>query len=226
MSDSKVAGIDGTGLIGSKVDSMKTSFASSTPHSDHDLSARFTRETEPLFDVLLRGARRLTHNDADAEDLLQDALLHAYAGFHTFQEGSNLKAWLFRILHNRWVSGYRFRQRRPQEVSADGVHERELAAGAARLPAGHRSAEAEVLDEIPTTDVRAAMDALPEGFRAAVYLADVQGFTYVETAAILDIPVGTVMSRVSRGRQRLRISLAHRAPPDRRDATALERQIA
>jgi RNA polymerase sigma factor (sigma-70 family) len=203
----------------------KVGVAARTTDSAEDLSARFARETEPLFDVLLRGARRLTHNDADAEDLLQDALLHAYAGFHTFQRGSNLKAWLFRILHNRWVSGHRFRQRRPQEVSADGVHESELTGGAARLPAGHRSAEAEVLDGIPTADVRAAMDALPDGFRAAVYLADVQGYTYVETAAILDVPVGTVMSRVSRGRQRLRVALAHRAP-SRPDVTALERQIA
>ena len=180
-----------------------------TPESDKDLAARFAREAEPLFDVLMRGARRLTRSDADAEDLLQDALLHAYAGFHTFQEGSNLKAWLFRILYNRWVSAYRAKQCRPAEVSVDNITERDLAGSAARLLAGLRSAEAEVLDALPDSEIKAAMDALPDSFRTAVYYADVQGYTYAETAAILDIPMGTVMSRASRGRQRLRIALTH-----------------
>ena len=180
-----------------------------TPESDKDLAARFAREAEPLFDVLMRGARRLTRSDADAEDLLQDALLHAYAGFHTFQEGSNLKAWLFRILYNRWVSAYRAKQCRPAEVSVDNITERDLAGSAARLLAGLRSAEAEVLDALPGSEIKAAMDALPDSFRTAVYYADVQGYTYAETAAILDIPMGTVMSRASRGRQRLRIALTH-----------------
>ncbi len=175
---------------------------------DPDLATRFAREAEPLFDVLMRGARRLTRSQADADDLLQDTLLHAYAGFHTFHEGSNLKAWLFRILYNRWVSAYRSKQRRPSEISVDEITERDLAHSAARLPAGPRSAEAEVLDALPDSEIKAAMDALPEGFRTAVYYADVQGYTFAQTAAILDIPHGTVMSRVSRGRQRLRIALA------------------
>lgn len=177
--------------------------------SDEDLAARFAREAEPLFDVLMRGARRLTRSDADAEDLLQDTLLHAYAGFHTFQQGSNLKAWLFRILYNRWVSGYRTKQRRPWEVPVDGITERDLVDSAARLPAGLRSAEADVLDALPDGDIKAAMDALPDGFRTAVYYADVQGYTFAETAAIMGIPHGTVMSRVSRARRRLRTALAH-----------------
>src|SRR5882757_1300579 len=180
-----------------------------TSESDPDLAARFAREAEPLFDVLMRGARRLTRSSADAEDLLQDTLLHAYAGFGTFQANSNLKAWLFRILYNRWVSAYRSKQRRPLEVSVDGITERDLADGAAGVAAGPRSAEAELLDALPDNEIKAAMDALPEGFRAAVYYADVQGYTYAETAAILNIPHGTVMSRASRGRQRLRIALAH-----------------
>jgi len=196
-----------------------------TSGSDGDLAARFAREAEPLFDVLSRGARRLTHNDADAEDLLQDALLHAYAGFHTFQEGSNLRAWLFRILYNRWVSTHRFKQRRPSEVSVDDVTERDIADGAARLPAGQRSAEAEVLDALPDYGIKAAMEALPDGFRAVVYYADVQGYTYAETAEILGIPVGTVMSRVSRSRQRLRVALAHLAP-SRGDFAAVEQRVA
>ncbi len=179
-----------------------------TSEATADLAARFTRDAEPLFEVLSRGARRLTRSDADAEDLLQDTLLHAYAGFRTFKEGTNLKAWLFRILYNRWVSTYRCKQRRPAEVSVDDITERDLAHSAARLPKGLRSAEAEVLDALPDSEIKAAFAALPEGFRAAVYFADIQGFTYAETAEILNIPMGTVMSRVSRGRQRLRVALA------------------
>ena len=188
---------------------MTVTSVSQTSARDEDLAARFAREAEPLFDVLSRGARRLTRSDADAEDLLQDTLLHAYAGFGTFHEGSNLKAWLFRILYNRWVSAYRVKQRRPSEVPVDGITERDLADSAARLPAGLRSAEAEVLDALPDNEIKEAMAALPDGFRAAVYYTDVQGYTYAETAAILGVPHGTVMSRASRGRQRLRTALAH-----------------
>lgn len=166
---------------------------------DRELAARFAREAEPLFDVLTRRARRLARSDADADDLLQDTLLHAYAGFHTFQDGSNLKAWLFRILYNRWVSTHRRKQRRPVEVSVGAITE---------CPLFHRSAEAEVLDGLPDTDVKTALDALPEGFRQAVYYADIQGYTFAETAELLDIPMGTVMSRVSRARHRLRVALA------------------
>jgi RNA polymerase sigma factor (sigma-70 family) len=188
---------------------MNVTSVHNTSERDDDLAARFTCEMEPLFDVLMRGARRLTRSHADAEDLLQDTLLHAYAGFGTFQDGSNFKAWIFRILYNRWVSAYRAKQCRPSEVSVDGISEHDLVDSAARVPAGFRSAEAEVLDALPDNDIKAAMEALPEGFRTAVYYADVQGYTLAETAAILKIPHGTAMSRVSRGRQRLRVELAH-----------------
>ena len=151
----------------------------------------------------------MTRSDADAEDLLQDTLLHAYAGFGGFHQGSNLRAWLFRILYNRWVSAYRAKQCRPSEVPVDGITERDLADSAVRLPAAPRSAEAEALHALPDIDIKSAMDALPEGFRVAVYYTDVEGYTYAETAAILGIPHGTVMSRASRGRKRLRIALAH-----------------
>jgi RNA polymerase sigma factor (sigma-70 family) len=173
--------------------------------SDPDLAARFAREAEPLFEVLARGARRLARSDADAEDLLQDTLMHAYAGFGTFKDGSNLKAWLFRILYNRWVSAYRAKQCRPSEVPVDGITEQDLAESATR------SAETLALDALPDNDIKAAMAALPDGFRIAVYYTEVEGYTYAETAAILGIPHGTVMSRASRGRQRLRTALAHRA---------------
>ncbi len=182
---------------------MSVSSVPGALHNDGHLAAQFAREAEPLLGVLSRGARRLSRNATDAEDLMQDTLLHAYAGFRTFQEGSNLKAWLFRILYNRWVSTYRARQSRPPEVWADEFTERDPAA---------RSAEAEVLDTLPDNDVKAALAALPEGFREAVYYADIEGYTYAETAAILGVPHGTVMSRASRGRQRLRIALAHLAP--------------
>jgi RNA polymerase sigma-70 factor (ECF subfamily) len=190
--------------------------------SDKDLATSFVCEVEPLFDVLSRGARRLTRCDADAEDLLQDTLLYAYAGFHTFQEGTNLKAWLFRILYNRWVSTYRVRQRRPAEVSIDEITERDLAA---HLFTGPRSAEAEVLEALPDPEIKAAMDTLPEGFRTALYLADVEGYTCAEAAAILNIPHGTAMSRVSRGRQRLRVALAHVAN-DHGHCAAAEKRVA
>ena len=192
-----------------------------TSNAYANLAARFTGETAPLLDVLSRAARRLTRCDADAEDLLQDALLDAYAGFHTFHEGTNAKAWLFRILYNRWVSTYRRKQRRPAEVSVEDITERDLASSAARAPAGLRSAEAEVLEALPDSQIQAAMQDLPEAFRAAVYYADVHGYTYAETAAILNIPHGTAMSRASRARQRLRIALAIRTGDQPKD----ERQL-
>jgi RNA polymerase sigma factor (sigma-70 family) len=212
----KVVVIGGTGPTGS---------VTNTSEPDKDLAARFAGEVEPLFEVLMRGARRLTRNHADAEDLLQDALLHAYAGFGTFEDGSNLKAWLFRILYNRWGSAYRTKQRRPVEVSVDGITDRDLVPSAARVPAGVRSAEAEALDALPDNEIKAAMNTLPEGFRTAVYYTEVQGYTYAETAAILGIPHGTVMSRVSRGRQRLRVALAH-ISPNRGDSATVQPRVA
>jgi RNA polymerase sigma factor (sigma-70 family) len=186
-----------------------------------ELATQFAHQAEPLFDVLSRRARRLTYNDADAEDLLQDTLLHAYAGFHTFEDGTNLKAWLLRILYHRWVSTHRVKERRPAEVCVDHVTERDLAVGAARLATASRSAEAEVLDAVPRSDVKAAMDTLPDRFRDVLYLADVEGHTYAETAVLLGIPMGTVMSRASRGRQRLRTALAHLAV-DRNESVAAQ----
>jgi RNA polymerase sigma-70 factor (ECF subfamily) len=151
--------------------------------------------------------------------------MHAYAGFHTFSEGSNFKAWLFRILYNRWVSGYRSRQRRPAEVSLDELTEWDVTSRA-RQPAGApRSAEAEFLDALPNDEIAAAMATLPEGSRLALYYADALEYTYAETAVLMEVPIGTVMSRVSRGRKRLRFALAHLAPGGG-DAAAVEPDIA
>jgi RNA polymerase sigma factor (sigma-70 family) len=192
-----------------------------TSEPDDDLADRFTTEAVPLLDLLSRRARRLTRCDADAEDLLQDSLLDAYTGFHTFREGTNLKAWLFRILYNRWVSTYRSKQRRPAEVCVEDITEWDLALGGMRAAAGLRSAEAEVLEALPDSRIQAAMRDLPAGFQAAIYYADVHGYTYAETAVILDIPVGTAMSRASRARQRLRVALGSRsgcAAPEQQSA--------
>jgi RNA polymerase sigma-70 factor (ECF subfamily) len=174
------------------------------PVPDSELAARFVSEAVPLFDALGRGARRLTQSEADAEDLLQDTLLHAYEGFGSFRQGTNLNAWLFRILHNRWISRHRYRQCRPAEVPLDviaGGHERAAVRG---------SAEVEVLDVMVDGDVAAALAELPDGARTAVFYVGIQGYTHAEAAALMGVPIGTVMSRVSRGRQQLRVALAHR----------------
>jgi RNA polymerase sigma-70 factor (ECF subfamily) len=178
--------------------------------TDEERADRFAREAGPLFDVLMRGARRLTRCDADAEDLLQDALLHGFVGFHNFTPGTNLKAWLFRILYNRWVSTYRSKQSRVAESPFDAITDWDLTAAASHESAGLVSAEDAVLDMMPDSDIDAAWQSLPDGFRAAVYYADIEGYTYAETAALMDVPIGTVMSRVARGRKRLRVALSHR----------------
>lgn len=177
------------------------------PEPDSDLKARFAEEVPPLLDVLARGARRLSHNDADADDLLQATLLHAYTGFHTFRAGTNLKAWLFRIMQNQWINSYRWKERRPAELLQGQITDRDLAAAGAHTSHGVRSAEDEVLDAFGDDKVRAAMSELSDGFRRVLYYADVEGYTYAQTAALLDIPIGTVMSRASRARAQLRRSL-------------------
>lgn len=179
--------------------------------TDSEAAARFARDAQPLFDALLRRARGLTKTSADAEDLVQDTLLNAFVGYHTFRDGTDFKAWLFRILYNRWVSTYRERQRRPQEVPVDDVAERDLASGAVRWSTAFHSAEAEALTRLPDRELRSAMSTLPEDFRTALFYTEAQGHTYAETATILNVPRGTVMSRVSRGRQRLRLALADSA---------------
>lgn len=174
-----------------------------TPVPDAQSAARFGRECEPLLDMLHRAARRLTRCEADAEDLLQDTLLHAFTGYHRFCAGTNFKAWLFKIMYNRWVSNHRSRQRRPVEVTAETITDRMLARAGSQV-----SAETEVLGALADPELADALAGLPAGFPDVLFYAFIEGFTYAETAAIMDIPVGTVMSRVSRGRQRLREALA------------------
>jgi RNA polymerase sigma-70 factor, ECF subfamily len=180
-----------------------------TREEDPALKARFERDAVPLLSGMYSSALRMTRNPADAEDLVQETFLRAYRGFSGFREGTNLKAWLYRILTNTFINSYRKRQREPQTVPDDNVedwylYDRLAAQGSTA------SAEATVLDAMPDEDVRAALDALPEGFRMAVLLADVEGFSYKEIAEILDIPIGTVMSRLHRGRRALEKALWER----------------
>jgi RNA polymerase sigma-70 factor (ECF subfamily) len=172
---------------------------------DDDLSTRFERDVVPLREALYRHAFRLSHNHTDAEDLVQETMMKAYGAFHSFRPDSNLKAWLFRILTNTYINGYRSRRRQPALYSTEQVTDQHLAEAYAHCaPTGTRSSEDEALDLLPDNDIKAAMQALPQQFRDVVYYADVQGYRYKEIAAIMKTPTGTVMSRLQRGRQRLR----------------------
>ena len=172
---------------------------------DDELSARFERDVVALRETLYRHAFRLSYNHTDAEDLVQETMMKAYGAFHSFQPGSNLNAWLFRILTNTYINGYRKKKRQPVQYSTELVTDQHLAEAYAHCaPTGMRSSEDEALDLLPDNDIKAAMQALPQQFRDVVYYADVQGFRYKEIAALMKIPTGTVMSRLHRGRQRLR----------------------
>jgi RNA polymerase sigma-70 factor (ECF subfamily) len=174
--------------------------------SQEELDRRFEEEAIPLLDGLYPAALRLTRNPADAQDLLQETYLRAYRGFAGFERGTNLKAWLFRILTNTYINIYRKRQRQPTIVSDDEIEDWYLYSKIHESDI-QPSAEAEVLERLPDEDVRRALDSLPDAFRMAVILADVQGFSYKEIAAMLGVPIGTVMSRLHRGRKALEKAL-------------------
>ncbi len=166
---------------------------------------QFAELAMPYMDALYSAALRMTRNPADAEDLVQETYLRAYRGFPGFQEGTNLKAWLYKILTNTFINIYRAKKRRPEQVDLDDTEDFYLYRKLGGLEAveSQRTPESEVLDQMPEAVVKEALEALPEQFRMAVLLADVEGFSYKEIAEITEVPIGTVMSRLHRGRKQL-----------------------
>lgn len=189
-----------------------------TAPSDHDIDlstetederrARFENEALEYVNQLYAVALRMTRNPVDAEDLVQEAYLKAYAAFHQYQPGTNLKAWLYRILTNTFINSYRKKQRQPQETGGDTIEDWQIARAANHTSSDGKSAEIEALERIPDSDIKKALQALPDDFRMVVYYADVEGLPYKEISQIMDTPMGTVMSRLHRGRRQLREMLA------------------
>lgn len=182
--------------------------ATTETETDAERAARFERDALGYLDQLYGAALRMTRNPADAEDVVQDTYTKAFSSFDQFKPGTNLKAWLYRILTNTYINSYRRAQRRPQIGGGDDVEDWQLARAASHDSVGLRSAEVEALDAMPDSVVTEALDSLSPEFREAVLLADVEGFSYKEIAEIMGTPIGTVMSRLNRGRAQLRQKLS------------------
>jgi len=169
----------------------------------------FARDAMEFAPQLYSAALRMTRNEADAADLVQETYLRAYRGYGNFSEGTNLRAWLYRILTNTYINIYRARQRRPIETDLADVEDLYMYRRLDTIESAaiSRSAEDQLIDMIADDDVKQALDDLPEAFRLPVLLADVEGFSYKEIAEMLDIPIGTVMSRLHRGRKAMQKAL-------------------
>jgi RNA polymerase sigma-70 factor (ECF subfamily) len=170
-------------------------------------SARFEADALQYLDQLYAAALRMTRNPADAEDVVQETYGKAFASFHQFTPGTNLKAWLYRILTNTYINSYRKKQREPQISDGENVEDWQLARAESHTSSGLKSAEVVALENLPDSDIKEALQQLAPDFRLAVYLADVEGFSYKEIAEIMGTPIGTVMSRLNRGRNSLRTML-------------------
>lgn len=180
---------------------------SSHPEMSAEQKARFEREAMQYVDQLYAAALRMARNPQDAEDLVQEAYMKAFAAFHQYKPGTNLKAWLYRILTNTYINAYRKRQREPYQANTDTVEDWQLAQAGSHDSRGLPSAESEALARLPDSDIKEALQSIPEDFRMAVYYSDVEGFSYKEISDIMDTPIGTVMSRLHRGRKLLRDKL-------------------
>lgn len=175
--------------------------------NDADLATRFESEALPLLDQLYGGALRLTRNPSDAEDLVQETYMKAFKSFGSFKEGTNLKAWLYRIMTNTYINSYRKAQREPAQLPTEEITDYQLYSTSSHQSSGLDSAEVEALRTLPDSDITAALNDLSEDYRMVVYYVDIEGLPYKEVADILGIPIGTVMSRLHRGRKQLREAL-------------------
>ena len=185
------------------------------PETPAQRAVRFERDALPQLEQLYRAALRMTRNIPDAEDLIQETFTRALASFAQFEPGTNLRAWLYRILTNTFITTYRKRQREPRQVLTNEIQDWQLARAECQPSSGLKSAETEVLEHLPDSRVKRALHELPEDFRTVVFLADIEGYAYQEIAGIMGTPIGTVTSRLHRARRQLRDLLRDYAAPPR-----------